>query len=184
MKKLFSKFLFTFIFVSLISCKGSNGSNSDDYTPGGVEVGSDGLMPESEPEPSQNIDWKDGNVYSYDYTESIVKTDSLGNDQTITVYKRNKPSENSIVCEPKICKWCSNTSYAVNYTIEEYPNINWLRGQPDLSSVLGMFSSMLDGNKYYDFDNNMVRTEWRTNCEYNGPDGFCSERCKSEYSYR
>lgn len=176
----FIKFLFCCFFF--ISCK--NETNYDTFQD--YETSGDSVFVENEiiEAPSKDIKWKDGNYYSYDYTEAITKVDSLGIEQTITVYKRNKPSEGDVACEPKICKWCSNTTYVSNYSIEEYPNINWLRGQPDLASIFGMLANIVDGNSYYDLDNNKVRTEWRTNCEYNGPEGFCSERCKSEYNYR
>ena len=177
-----TQFFFLLIMVTILSCQGNKQNKTDEYIPEEISIGAEDAI--TEPEPSETIDWKDGNSYSYDYTEAITKTDSLGNEQIITVYKRNKPSDGDIVCEPKICKWCSNTTYAKNYSIKEYPNINWLRGQPDLSSIMGMLTSVIDGNSYYDLDNNRVRTEWITNCEYNGPDGFCSEKCKSEYNYR
>ena len=35
-----------------------------------------------------------------------------------------------------------------------------------------------------DMDNNKIRTEWRINCNYPGPDGFCSLKCENEYKYR
>ena len=164
------------LLILLYGCNGNSPNESADFESNETSY--------QEPEPSKTIDWKDGDTYSYDYTEEISKIDSLGNEEIITVYKRNKPSDESIICEPKICKWCSKSTYATNFSIEEYPNINWLRGEPDLNSIFGMLGSVLDGNTYYDLDNQKVRTEWRTNCEYNGPDGFCSEKCKSEYSYR
>lgn len=181
MKKL-QLILFSIIIIITYSCQDNKNDKSDDYVFDEIKL--DDSAPEEMPELSETIDWKDGNTYSYNYTEEIIKTDSLGNEQVITVYKRNQPSDGEINCEPKVCKWCSNTTYANNYSIEEYPNINWLRGQPDLASIFGILSSMIDGNSYYDLENNRVRTEWRTNCEYVGPNGFCSEKCKSEYNYR
>jgi hypothetical protein len=139
-------------------------------------------------EPSTEIEWRDGNSYSYDYTETISKVDSLGNEQIITVYKRNKPSEDNIVCELKVCKWCSQSVAATSYSINEYPNLNWLRGEPDFTSIfsmlIGMIGNMYNGNAYFDLENNKVRTEWVTNCDYTGPDGFCSLKCQSEYHNR
>lgn len=181
MKKL-QLLLSSIIIIVLFSCQGNKSDKLDDYVID--EIKEEDTISDPIPESSETIDWKDGNTYSYNYTEEIIKTDSLGNEQVITVYKRNQPSDGEINCEPKVCKWCSNTTNANNYSIEEYPNINWLRGQPDLSSIMGMLTSIIDGNSYYDLDNNRVRTEWRTNCEYNGPNGFCSEKCKSEYSNR
>ena len=32
--------------------------------------------------------------------------------------------------------------------------------------------------------NNRIRTEWRINCNYPGPDEFCSLKCENEYDYR
>ncbi len=60
-----------------------------------------------EPEPLKQIEWKDGKTYSYNYTETITTKDSLGNEKEITVYKREKPKESDIICDKKICKWCS-----------------------------------------------------------------------------
>lgn len=67
--------------------------------------------------------------------------------------------------------------------IEEYPNINWVRGQPDLNSIFGMFSIIFEGKTYYDFENSRIRTEWRINCNYSGPDEFCSLKSENEYDY-
>lgn len=107
----------------------------------------------------------------------------MGNETLITVYKNNPPKENDIICETKVCKWCGKEVYAEDYKIEEYPNINWVRGKADLGSIFGMFSIMFEGKTYYDIDNNRIRTEWRVNCNYPGPDGFCSLKCENEYKY-
>lgn len=167
-------------FLLILIHFGCNNSNNQDSS----KSGSTKTEIYIAPEPSKEIEWKDGNTYSYDYTETISRTDSLGNEQIITVYKRNRPEGDSGSCDSKICKWCSNTSYASNYSIEEYPNINWLRGEPDLNSFFGILGSLIDGNSYYDLDNNKVRTEWKANYEYIGPNGFCSEKCNSEYNNR
>lgn len=154
MKKL--QLILAIIIFAMSSCHSNKQSEIDLYKPDEINIiGEDVSL---DPESIEAIDWKDGNTYSYDYTEAITKVDSLGNGQTITVYKRNKPSEGDVACEPKICKWCSKTTFASNYSIEEYPNINWLRGQPDLASILGILTSIIDGNSYYDLDNNMIRT--------------------------
>ena len=136
------------------------------------------------PPPPKQIEWSNGNIYSYDFTETITKIDSLGNETLITVYKNNPPNENDIICETKVCKWCSKEVNAENYEIEEYPNINWVRGRPDLASIFGMLSLMFEVKTYYDFDNNRIRTEWKVNCNYPGPNGFCSLKCENEYKYR
>ena len=47
-----------------------------------------------------------------------------------------------------------------------------------------MFSIIFEGKTYYDFENNRIRTEWRINCNYPGPDEFCSLKCENEYDYR
>lgn len=62
--------------------------------------------------------------------------------------------------------------YAENYEIEEYPNINCLKGAPDFPCIFGLFTSFFDGTHFYNMDNNKIRTEWRINCNYPGPDGF------------
>lgn len=164
----------------IISCDNMNGSmrslgNNEEFTTEGSNE------PPPSP-PTKDLEWSDGNYYSYDYTENINTTDSLGNEIEITIYKQNPPSE--IYCNSKVCKWCSKEVYADNYEIVEYPNINWIRGEPDLSSIFSMFTLIFDGKKFYDLDNNRIRTEWRVNCNYNGPDGFCSLKCENEYRYR
>jgi hypothetical protein len=133
------------------------------------------------PNPKSEIEWQDGSTYSYDYTETITQTDSLGNMHEITVYKQNKPTDAEIYCSPKFCKWCGKESTSHSYTIEEYPNINWLRGQIDFGSIIGIIGNLFDGTHYYDLDNNKVRTEWKINCEYYGPDNFCSNKCEYDY---
>jgi hypothetical protein len=134
--------------------------------------------------PQKQIEWSNGNFYSYDYIETISKIDSSGNEFQIIVYKQNPPNENNIICEKKVCNWCGKEVSAENYEIQEYPNINWLRGQPDLTSIFGMFAAMFEGKEYYDLDNNRIRTEWRIDCSYPGPNGFCSLKCENDYQYR
>jgi hypothetical protein len=109
MKRTYFYFLFFILF--LLSCQGNKQNRNEEYLPDEM-ITDEELIEEGdyEPKPSETIDWKDGNSYSYDYTEAITKTDSLGNEQIITVYKRNKPSDGDIVCEPKMCKWCSITT--------------------------------------------------------------------------
>ncbi len=36
--------------------------------------------------------------------------------------------------------------------IEEYSNVNWARGQPDLNFIFGMFLIIFEGKTYYDFE--------------------------------
>jgi hypothetical protein len=134
---------------------------------------------------TKQIEWCNGNIYSYDYTETITNVDSLGNEYYITVYKNNPPSENEIVCEPLNCKWCNDIIYSTNYSIEEYPDINWIRGHNNIESFFGMLAYGMMGvirdRTYYDIENKRIRTEWRTECNYPGPNGFCSLKCKNEY---
>ena len=59
-----------------------------------------------------------------------------------------------------------------------------LKQAPDFSCIFGLFTSFFDGTHFYDMDNNKIRTEWRINCNYPGPDGFCSLKCENEYKYR
>ena len=167
------------IFFSLIlsSCENSKIKNLDNSTEESSNFN-------EEPEPLKQIEWKDGKIYSYNYTEIITTKDSSGNEIEITVYKSDKPKESDIICDKKICKWCSKEMYADNYEIEEYPNIKCLTAAPDFSCIIGLFTSIFDGTHFYDIDNNKVRTEWRINCNYPGPDGFCSLKCENEYKYR
>lgn len=170
----------------LISCNGKVGSQ--DF---GIDESEFNIENTPMQEESQTIDWSDGNSYYYDYTEEITMVDSLQNEQFITVYRMNQPSEASIECVPKVCTWCSTTSYAINYTLEEFPNIDMFRvkeaanGDIDILSYMSSAFQVYGGGalmlSYYDLDNNRIRTEWKINCEYEGPDGFCSERCKYEY---
>lgn len=138
----------------------------------------------SEPESSNTIDWSDGNSYSYDYIETLNLKDSLDNDRVISIYKTNKPSDNDILCEPKICKWCNNSTDASNYTIEEFPDLNWTSGDLSSISYLDLVGLTYAGTSYLDFQNNRLRTEWKVDCEYPGPVGFCSLKCENEYRYR
>jgi hypothetical protein len=184
-----NKRILLIFFVLLLAACQNNKSSEDPFgymrDTSGQNIASESPAPE---DPSKNIEWRDGNTYSYDYTESISKIDSSGNEQIITVYKRNKPSEDNITCEPKVCKWCSQSVAATSYSIIEYPNLNWLRGEPDFTSIfsmlIGMIGNMYNGNAYFDLENNKVRTEWVTNCDYPGPSGFCSLKCQSEYNSR
>lgn len=172
------------VVFTITSCKERKSNESTDST---EEKSSEDETQSSETEEAEQlkqIEWIDGNTYSYDYTETVTTKDSLGNEKEITIYKSRKPHESDIICDTKICKWCSKELYAENYKIEEYPNINWLRGTPDFSSIFGMFGSLFDGTHYYDLDNNKVRTEWKIKCNYRGPDGFCSLKCQNEYKYR
>jgi hypothetical protein len=162
----------------------SNQNNNNATDPVDISEGNNEYDPVVEVPRKKQIDWSDGKTYSYDYTETITKTDSLGNEEEITVYKQNKPSDADVFCNSKICKWCGKEVKAYNYIIEEYPNINWLRGEPDLSSIFGIISSIFDGIHYYDLDNRRVRTEWKTDCKYYGPGEFCSNRCEYEYRNR
>jgi hypothetical protein len=38
------------------------------------------------------------------------------------------------------------------------------------------------GTSYLDFQNNKLRTEWKVDCEYPGPVGFCSLKCENDYN--
>jgi hypothetical protein len=169
------------IYLFLFSCEGTTNKSDQKYSEEQVD---ESEYIEIEAPPPKQLEWANGNIYSYDFTETITKKDSLGIETFITVYKNNPPNEFDIICEKKVCKWCGKEVYAENYSIEEYPNINWVRGQPDLSSIFGMFSVIFEGKTYYDFDNNRIRTEWRINCNYPGPDEFCSLKCENEYDYR
>ena len=180
-------FYLTILIVVFSACNSSpkNDPNNDvDLTESGEEQSIDSESGDEEMESLYQIDWKDGNTYSYAYTEEIQKTDSMGNPYTITVYKSNKPDDSEVTCDTKVCKWCGKEQYARSFVIEEYPNINWLRGEADLLSVFSMMYLIFDNQKYMDLDNNKVRTEWRVNCDYSGPDGFCSLKCENEYKYR
>jgi len=193
-------FCFSFI-ISILSCNtggnnesantsdpdnniSNNDNNNNKQNNENVDYNQNEQDASNEQENKKQIDWKDGNSYSYDYTETITKTDSLGNEEEITVYKQNKPSDADVYCKPKICKWCGKESTAYNYKIEEYPNINWLRGEPDLGSIIGMLGSIFDGIHYYDLENKKIRTEWNVKCDYYGPDEFCSNKCEYEYRNR
>jgi len=135
-------------------------------------------------EPSKYVDWANGNSYSYDYTESIETTDSLGNSIIYTVYKRNRPNESSINCDMKACRWCSKSIPASDYTLYEHPDISFLREGGNPLSLLSIVLDLLNFKTYIDFENHKVRTEWKLSCNYPGPNGFCSLKCESEYNNR
>lgn len=151
----------------------------------GTAEGTEQTEEQQEAEPIKEVEWADGNTYTYDYTETLTQEDSAGNVKEITVYMSNKPHASEIVCDTKVCKWCGKEVEANDYSIEEYPNINLYRGKLDYSSMFEMIgATMFDGNSYLDLDNNRIRTEWRVNCKYRGPKGFCSMKCENEYKYR
>ena len=178
--KIISIFL---ISLFLLSCEDET-TNKADQNSSKEKADNSEYLETEEPPPPKQLEWANGNIYSYDFTETIIKKDSLGIETVITVYKNNPPNEYDIICEKKVCKWCGKEVYAESYSIEEYPNINWVRGQPDLNSIFGMVSIIFEGKTYYDFENNRIRTEWRINCNYPGPDEFCSLKCENEYDYR
>lgn len=177
------------------SCKNSNlesgGSMDDiDTTIGSDSPNSPDIPPEEQytPPPSKEIEWADGNTYTYDYTEQIKWEDSTGT-RNVTVYIKNKPT--NVDCEIKQCKWCSIEIQAQGYTIDEYPNLDVQRekssnreASKSLVSLIQMMFNFDSPKKYFDLDNNRIRTEWTVNCDYGGPDGFCSLKCKSEYNNR
>jgi hypothetical protein len=72
--------------------------------------------------------------------------------------------------------------YAENYTITEYPDIDVLRGKGSYDSQIDFYISLFKDRAHFDVDNKKIRTEWRVNCDYGGPDGFCSLKCQSEYN--
>jgi hypothetical protein len=175
--------VFIIFCISFFSCKNENSYDSfQDYD---LEQDTSTIGDQIIEETSKDVEWKDGNIYSYDYTETVNLTDSLGNNRVITIYKRYRPNEENIICEPKICKWCSKEVYSLDYSINEYPNFDYLSGK-NITSVYGMVGLLLTGEHihYIDLDNNMMRTEWNIECNYPGPDGFCSLKCESEYRYR
>jgi hypothetical protein len=55
------------------------------------------------PRPKQ-LEWANGNIYSYDFTETITKNDSLGIETFIIVCKNNPPNKFEIIFEKKVCK--------------------------------------------------------------------------------
>jgi hypothetical protein len=135
------------------------------------------------PSPSKEIEWADGNTYTYDYTEEIETKDSLGNvGKVFTIYKRNKPVD--VNCDTKECRWCRKEMYAESYSIEEFPDVDVLRGRGSYSSQNSFYLSVFTEPAHFDIDNKRIRTEWTVNCDYGGPDGFCSLKCKSEYNRR
>jgi hypothetical protein len=195
-------------FLFIISCRNNTGSrdnanttrnNTDsivenEFYEGEGEGEGEGLV-------MKEINWTDGNTYMYTETETLRFEDSLGNEKNITVYKTAPPAESIMNCEIKRCKWCGREENARGITVREYPNLDALRGSAtysdllELASVIFMnsnegmsFLSMMMGNKsinaYFDLENNKIRTEWKTECHYNGPSDFCSLKCENEYNNR
>jgi hypothetical protein len=136
--------------------------------------------------PSKDIEWADGYTYTYDYTEQIELKDSTGT-KTVTVYIKNKPT--NFDCVTRNCKWCRIEMPPQGYTFEEYPNLDVWRGKESGLSN-GFFSSIqlalsiATDKQYWDLKNDRIRTEWTVDCDYGGPKGFCSLKCKSEYNNR
>ena len=149
--------------------------------PDEVEVNSDESVPDFGVE---FVDWADGNTYSYYYTEQIEWKDSTGI-RNVTVYIQDKPTD--VYCDTVRCEWCGKEMTSQGYTFEEYPNLDVLRGKENGLSN-GFFSSIqlalsiATEKQYWDLKNNRIRTEWSVNCDYGGPDGFCSLKCKREYN--
>ena len=186
-----------FIILLCFSCKNSNldgGGSMDNKSNTIIGDGSSNSNETATEEQytttpqSKEIEWADGNTYTYDYTEQIKWEDSTGT-RNVTVYIKNKPT--NVDCEIKQCKWCSIEIQAQGYTIDEYPNLDVQReksnikeGFESLSSILQMLLSFDNPKKYFDLENNRIRTEWRVNCDYGGPEGFCSMKCQSEYNRR
>jgi hypothetical protein len=181
------------VLIVCFSCK-NNSSNIDDNQGGRPKYGgrpTNSQDTTSTPDTDESgpmygdkeIEWADGNTYTYDYTEEIETKDSLGNvGKVFTIYKRNKPV--NVNCETKECRWCRKEIYAENYSIEEFPDLSALRGNGNYGSMYSFFMSMFSSTSYIDIDNKRIRTEWRVNCDYGGPDDFCSMKCQSEYNNR
>jgi hypothetical protein len=179
------------IFISIIftNCEGDKRKIKDLLDSSGQTIESN-----EQPETLKQVEWRDGKTYSYDYTEIITIIDSLGNQREITVYKGEKPKESDIICDKEICKWCSKEVYAENYEITEHPDMEWKKklidycGNDSRAKITVLFALTLfnyDGYvHYYDMHNNKIRTEWSINCNYPGPDGFCSLKCENEYNNR
>jgi hypothetical protein len=187
------KSIFPFLlFLLCFSCKNPNlegGGSMDDKGNTTIDDGSsnsNGTKTEEQytpPSPSKEIEWADGNTYTYDYTEEIETKDSLGNvGKVFTIYKRNKPVD--VNCETKECRWCRKEMYAESYSIEEFPDVDVLRGRGSYSSQNSFYLSVFTEPAHFDINNKRIRTEWKVNCDYGGPDDFCSMKCQSEYNNR
>jgi hypothetical protein len=133
---------------------------------------------------SKEIEWSNGNTYYYHYTEQIEWKDSTGT-RNVTVYIEDKPKD--VYCYIVKCEWCGKEMTSQGYTFEEYPNLDALRGKENglsngFFSTIRLALSAATEKQYWDLKNNRIRTEWRINCDYGGPDGFCSLKCESEYN--
>lgn len=171
---------FLMLFI-LISCEPTQNKAQEEPKFENTDSLSLEVIPEKIEAPQQTVEWSDGNIYSYDYIDEISEIDSLGNEKIITVYRRNKPSESEVSCEIKTCEWCGQSIYASNFTIKEYPDVRFLKGEGNYISLLDNFFTILfNSKKYYDMENNRIRTEWEVNCEYPGPEGYCSRKCSYE----
>ena len=175
------------------SCKNSNieggGSLNDigNNSMGGDSLNSTVTPPEEQyippPPPSKEIEWADGNTYTYEYKEVIETKDSIGNvAEVYTIYKRNQPV--NVNCETKECRWCRKEIYAENYSIEEFPNVNALKDKTNYFALYKFFAAIATSPSYFDLENKKIRTEWRVNCDYGSLDDFCSMKCQSEYNRR
>ena len=183
------------VLIICFSCK-NNSSNPDDNQGGNPKYGgspSNHQDTNSFPDPDESgpeygdkvVEWPDGNTYTYDYTEQIEWKDSTGT-RDVTVYMRNKPT--NVQCNIANCEWCGEEMSSQGYTIDEFPNLDVYRGKGNMmnaiNSILQVAINGLRHKSYFDLDNNRIRTEWTVNCDYGGPDGFCSMKCQSEYNNR
>jgi hypothetical protein len=124
----------------------------------------------------KQVEWSNGSVYTYDYTEEYSERDAQGNEKFYTVYRTHRPQEEDVTCDSKECKWCGKEMMAQSITIEEYP---------DATDYVGLLliDAMGGRNSYIDVENSKIRSEWRISCNY-GINGFCSLKCENEYRYR
>jgi hypothetical protein len=178
-----------FVFVisfSMISCDEivnqiNDGSNS---------INGNNISAPPPPIPEYEITWKNGNTYTYNTKEDYQITDKNGNTTIVSLYRRNQPSLDEANCGVKTCTYCGKKVERTNITLTEFPEVGWVTGEQSLESIMGMFGLVLGsafGDSHYDMDdksNWKIRTEWRFECDYPGPEGFCSLKCQDDYKFR
>lgn len=130
----------------------------------------------------KQVEWSNGSVYTYDYTEEYSESDDQGNEKLYTVYKTYRPQDEDVTCDSKECKWCGKEIMAKSFTIDEYPDVY------DYVGLL-LIDAMGGRNSYIDVENSKIRKEWRISCDYGisdyrHNDFFCSLKCENEYRYR
>jgi len=64
------------IYLCLFSCEETTNKTDQNYSD--EQVDNSEYLEIEEPRPPKQLEWANSNIYSYDFTETIIKKDSLG----------------------------------------------------------------------------------------------------------